>query len=319
MSYTAVTIDGVREAEKAVYTYLQPTPLIPYQGLSELINANVFIKHENHLPGGSFKIRGGINIMSHLKKEMINGVITFSTGNHGISIATAAKLFGIPATIVLPKGSNPEKKRLIQEAGATLIEAGDNFEQAAEIGKEIQVKEGLRFIHAANEPELIHGVGTEFTELLRQNSKIDAIILPIGGGSELAGAVTVFQALAPHIEIYAVQAEASPGAYRSWRKKSIVQAENTTFAGGFATSTAFELTYSIYKNRLVDFVLLSEKELLKGIGLAIKYTHNLAEGAGAATIMAAIKLKDRLKNKNIVLQMSGANETMDIIKQAVAI
>lgn len=281
------------------------------------IGAKVFIKHENHLPGGSFKIRGGINIMSHLKKENVNGVITFSTGNHGISVATAAKLYDIPATIVLPQNSNVDKKRMIQETGATLIEAGETFEEAAKAGKEIQEKEGLRFIHAANEPHLIHGVGTEFTEMLRQNDRIDAVILPIGGGSELAGAVTVFRELAPHIEIYAVQAKASPGAYLSWREKHIVQAENKTFAGGFATGTAFELTYSIYKNHLTDFVVLSEAELIESIRLAIRYTHNLAEGAGASTIMAAIKLKERLKNKNVVLQMSGANETFDILRQAI--
>lgn len=316
MTYEPVSIDGVYQAEKVVRNHLKETPLLRYQGLSDLIGANVYIKHENHQPGGSFKIRGGMNIMHHLKQEGVNGVITFSTGNHGISVASAAKAFGISATVVVPVGNNSEKNRLIHETGATLVEAGKNFEEAAQVGREVQEKEGLRFIHAANEPHLIHGVGTEFTEILNQTEKVDAIILPIGGGSELAGAVTVFQAISPDTEIYAVQASASLAAYLSWKKGKIVSADNRTFAGGFATGTAFELPYSIYRDKLTDFVLVTEEELLQGINLAIKYTHNLAEGAGAATIMAAVKLKDRLKDKNVVLQMSGANETMEVLQRA---
>lgn len=314
----AVTLQGVRAAEQVVYSYLQPTPLIHYQGLSDLIGANIYIKHENHQPGGSFKIRGGLNLMHHLKQEQVKGVITFSTGNHGISIAASASRFGIPATIVVPKGSNPEKKRLIQETGAVLIEAGDNFEEAARIGQEIQEREGLRFIHAANEPHLIHGVGTEFTEILGQLEQVDAIILPIGGGSELAAAITVVRELAPKVEVYAVQAAASQAAYQSWQQKQIVQAPNTTFAGGFATGSACELPFSIYRDYLSDFVLLSEEELIQGIRYALTYTHNLAEGAGASTIMAALKLKDRLRGKQVVLQMSGANETMEILQKVTA-
>lgn len=314
-----VSIQGVYDAEKIIRQHLNPTPLMRYQGLTDLIGANIFIKHENHQPGGSFKIRGGLNIMHHLKQENVKGVITFSTGNHGISIATAAKLYSVPATIVVPEKNNPEKNRLIRETGAKLIEAGKSFEEAAEVGREIQEKEGLRFIHAANEPHLIHGVGTEFIEILQQLNRIDAIILPIGGGSELAAAVTVLKAIAPHVEIYAVQAEASPAAYLSWKNKAMMQAENRTFAGGFATGAACELTFSIYKDQLTDFVLLSEHELMQGITTALQYTHNLAEGAGSSTIMAALKLKERLKGKNVVLQMSGANETLETLKQAIKV
>ena len=313
-----ISLEEVAKAEEVVYQYITPTQLIPYQSLSSIIGANIYIKHENHQPGGSFKIRGGLNIMHHLKQRNIKGVITFSTGNHGISIATAAKLFGIEATIVVPKGNNPEKNTLIKETGAILVEAGDNFEQAAQAGVQIQEEKGLHYIHTSNEPHLINGVGTEFTEIIKELPNIDSIILPIGGGSEAAAAVTVLKTINPKIEIFAVQAEASKAAYLSWQMKKITQSANKTFAGGLATGIAFEIPFELYKNQLSDFILLSEDELMEGICLALVHTHNLAEGAGASTIMAARKIANRLQGKNVVLQMSGCNETMACIRKALS-
>lgn len=253
-------------------------------------------------------------MMEHLKDQNVPGVITFSTGNHGMSIAEAARIYGIPATIVVPKGSNVEKIKGIKASGARPIEDGDTFEEAAAIGLELQHKENLRFIHAANEPHIINGVGTEFLEIIGELPQIDAMILPIGGGSELAAAVTVFKHYNPTIQIYAVQAKESPAAFQSWKSGTLSKAPNHTFAGGFATGEAFELPFSIYHNQIEDFLLLSEEELMEGIRLALQYTHNLAEGAGASTIMAALKLGDKLKRKNVVLQMSGGNETLEVIR-----
>jgi len=312
-----VSLPEVLRAEKIVYQHLIPTQLTYYKNLSDLLGASVYIKHENHQPGGSFKIRGGLNIMHHLSLEKVPGVITFSTGNHGLSIATSAKIYGVSATIVVPRGNNPEKNELIKNTGARLVEAGDNLEEAAEAGAKIQKEENLHYIHAANEPHLINGVGTEFTEIARELPDVDAIIIPIGAGSELAAAITVFNAINPKVEIYAVQAEASQAAYLSWRNGKIMPSESRTFAGGVATGTAFDLPFGIYKDRLADFILLSEDEIREAMGMALSYTHNLAEGAGAVSIMAARKLSHRLKGKNVVLQMSGANETMANLKQCI--
>lgn len=305
-----ISLSEVLQAKKVVSRYIKGTPLIYYQSLSDLIGASIYIKHENHLPGGSFKIRGGLNIMHHLKEHDVRGVITFSTGNHGISIAMAAKLYGLDATIVVPKGNNPGKNQRIRETGADLVEAGADFEEAARAGAEIQKERGLYYIHPANEPQLINGVGTEFLEILRELPQIDAIILPIGGGSELAAAVTVLKAVNPKIEIYAVQAEASKSAYLSWKTGQIIQSTNKTAADGLATGSGFEIPFSLYKNQLADFILLTEEEIAEGIYLALTHTHNLAEGAGASTIIAAQKIKDRLQGKHVVLQMSGCNETI---------
>lgn len=312
-----ISLKEVKNAEKVVRENLNQSSLTFYQNLSNLIGGNIYIKHENHNPGGSFKIRGGLNLMHHIKNHGINGVITFTTGNHGISVATAAKIYDIDATVVVPMGNNPVKNQMIKDAGAKVIEAGKNFEEAAKVVKKLSEEKGLYFIHAADEPHLINGVGTEFLEILRDLPNIDVIILPIGGGSELAGAVTVFKELKPEVEIIAVQAEASKAAYLSWKDGKIRSNDNKTFAGGFATGTAFKTPFEIYKNQLSDFILLSENEIKEGMALSLKYCRNLAEGSGASTLMAALKIKDKIKGKNVVLQMSGANCDEKILKEVI--
>lgn len=311
-----ISFAEVINAKSVVYEYLIPTHLTQYRNLSSLINADVFVKHENHNPTGSFKVRGGINLMHHLRNSDTEGVITFSTGNHGLSIAQSAAWFGLSATIVVPKNNNPTKNRSIKSTGAKLIEAGRTFEEASLVVKELMQERSLYYAHPANEPHLINGVGTEFIEIIEQLPDLDAVVLPIGAGSEVAAATIVLKIINPNIQIFAVQAKASSAAYQSWRAGKIVSSENSTFAGGFATGIAYEIPFEIYKNNLADFVLLSEKEIYEGISLAGYYTHNFLEGAGASTIMAAIKLKDQLKGKKVALQFSGCNASPDEINRA---
>lgn len=312
-----INLAEVIKAEKNVYLHMNESPLIRYENLSKLIGAEIYVKHENSNLGGSFKIRGGLNLMHHLKQSNIKGVITFSTGNHGLSTAISAKLNNINATVVVPEGTNESKIQLIKETGARLVIKGYNFEEASEAVEEISKKENLYYVHAANEPHLINGVGTEFLEIFRKIPDVDIIILPIGAGSELAAAITVLKELNPKIKIIAVQAESSKAAYLSWKKGKIVSSENKTFAGGFATGVGFELPFGIYKDNLADFVLLSEKEIKEGMALSLKYTKNLAEGAGSSTIRAALKIKDKLSGKKVVLQMSGRNEDEIVLKEIV--
>ncbi|MCV6638065.1 pyridoxal-phosphate dependent enzyme [Candidatus Albibeggiatoa sp. nov. NOAA] len=304
------------KAQSVISQYLTPTPLTKYENLSLLIGAEVFVKHENHNPTGSFKIRGGINLMHHLKQVGTKGVITFSTGNHGLSIAQSAAWFGMDATIVVPENNNPVKNNSIKATGATLIEAGKNFEQASQVVTELLEKQDLYYVHPANEPHLINGVGTEFIEMIEAVPDLDAVILPIGAGSEAAAATIVLKTINPDIQIFAVQAQASSAVYQSWKAGQIIASDNTTFAGGFATGTAYEMPFEIYKNNLTDFVVLTEAEIYEGIALAAHYTHNYLEGAGASTIMAAIKLKDQLQGKKVALQFSGCNATPEEINHA---
>jgi len=304
------------KARKSVYSHLLPTQLTQYEGLSKLLNADIYVKHENHNPTGTFKVRGGINLMHHLKNFSTRGVITFSTGNHGLSVAATASWYGINATVVVPENNNDSKNRKIRDTGAELIEAGKTFEEASKIVEKIVKERSLYYVHPANEPHLINGVGTEFLEVIEKLPDIDALIVPIGAGSEAAAAVTVLKSINPNIEIYAVQAESSPAAYLSWKSGVITTADNTTFAGGFATGVGYETPFKIYKDNLEDFILLTENEIYQGIALAGYYTQNLVEGAGGSTIAAAIKLKEKLKGKKVVLQFSGCNASSTEIEKS---
>jgi threonine dehydratase len=304
---------GARELLKP---YLTPSPLRNYPSLDRLVGAKVFVKHENHNPTGTFKIRGGIHLMHHLERQGVDGVVTYSTGNHGTSVATSARMFGKTAVVVVPEGSNPLKVQAIRDAGAELIEHGKDFEAAGRKVEELVAERGLTFVHPANEPHIINGVGTEFLEILEAVPDLDVMIVPIGAGSEAAAAITVFKAVRPEIEIIAVQAAAAPAAHDSWKAGRIVTAANTTFAGGVATSTAYDLPFSLYREALADFVLLTEEELYQGIALAAHHTRNLAEGAGAACLRAAVKIRERLAGKKVAVQMSGGNASGDELRQA---
>ena len=312
-----ISITEVVRARPVVERFLTPTQLIRYEGLSKALHANVFVKHENHNPTGTFKIRGGVHLLHHLRQKNVRGVITFSTGNHGLSIATAAKWFGLKAVVVVPEDNNPVKNRAIEESGAELIQAGRTFEEASATVEQLCQKRELYYAHPADEPLLIDGVGTEFLEIIQALPDIDIMIVPLGAGSEAAAAITTLRAFRPEVKIIAVQAENSPAAYHSWKKKRLCTAQNKTFAGGFATGRAYEIPFNIYKSGLDNFILLTEEEIYEAIAMTFYYTHNLAEGAGASTLMAAFKLKDNLKNKNVVLQMSGCNASPAEVSKAI--
>ncbi len=306
-SHELISLSNVLGAREILRKFLSPTPLRQYPSLDRLVGTRVFVKHENHNPTGTFKIRGGINLMHHLSREGAKGVITYSTGNHGTSVATSAKLFDLTAVVVVPENSNPLKIQSIKDAGAELIEYGKDFEASGRKVAELVKERGFYFVHPANEAGLINGVGTEFLEILELVPDLDVMIIPIGAGSEAAAAVTVLKQIRPDISIIGVQAEASSAAWMSWKQKKIVSAPNTTFAGGVATGIAYEVPFSLYKDALDDFVLLTEKELYQGIALAAHHTRNLTEGAGSACLRAALKIRDRLKGKKTAVQMSGGN------------
>ena len=304
---------GAREVLKK---FITPTPLRRYPSLDRLAGASVFIKHENHNPTGTFKIRGGINLMHELRRMGTKGVITYSTGNHGTSVATSANLFDLKAVVVVPEKSNPLKIQSIKDAGAELIEYGKDFEASGRKVAQLVDERGSYFVHPANEAHLINGVATEFLEILEMVPDLDTMIIPIGAGSEAAAAITVFKQVCPDIKLIGVQAEASSAAYMSWKQKKIISMPNTTFAGGVATGTAYDVPFSLYKNALDDFVLLTEEELYEGIALAAHHTRNLTEGAGSACLRAAIKIRDQLQHKKVVIQMSGGNASGHELQKA---
>ncbi len=313
-----VSLKEILRARAVIYRYLRPTPLIHYQPLSEVTGFQVYIKHENHNPTGAFKVRGGLNLIASLpQEEKERGVITATRGNHGQSIAMACRIFGVACTIVVPHGNNPEKNRAMRGFGAELVEYGRDFDEARQRTEEIREEKGLRYIHPANEPKLITGVGTYSLEIFEDLPDVDAIIVPIGGGSGACGAITIARALNPNTRVIGVQAEKAPSVYLSWRKGRIIETESAdTFADGLATRVPFEMTFNILRGGISDIVTVSEEEIKSSIRLLLETTHNLAEGAGAAPLAAGLKIRDRLRGKKVVMILSGGNIDLATLKWA---
>jgi threonine dehydratase len=305
----------VLAARGRIAPHLAPTPLYSYGALDDLLGTRVFVKHENHLPVGAFKVRGGINLVSQLDAaERSRGVISASTGNHGQSIAYAARIFGVRATICVPEGANPAKVASIRGLGAALEVYGRDYDEAREHAELLAAERGLRYIHSGNEPLLIAGVATLTLELLESEPRLDTLIVPIGGGSGAAGACIAGKAINPSLEVVGVQAESAPAAYRSWRAGRLLEDRMETFAEGLATRTAFELPQQILRAQLDDFVLVTEDELRAAMRLHLEATRNLVEAAGAAPLAAALRLRDRLAGRRVGLVASGGNVTLDQLR-----
>jgi len=269
---------------------------------------DIRVKHENHNPTGAFKVRGGLNLIASLPDEDRRGVITATTGNHGQSIAVACQQEGVPCTIVTPLGNNPEKNAAMRAFGAELVEFGRDFDEAREKVEQMQHERHLRYVHSANEPLLIAGVATYALEIFDEWPDVDVILVPIGGGSGACGCCIVRSAFGSRAKVIGVQAERADAFARSWKGTARVVGDKAdTFAEGMATRVTFDLTFGLLKNELDDVVTLTEDELADGVRIALRTTHNLAEGAGAAPIAAAVKLADRLAGKKVVCVMSGGN------------
>lgn len=313
----SVTFHGIVAARQIVNQYLQPTPLRNYPELSEKLGFRAYIKHENHLPTGSFKVRGGINFIHNLPtKQRKQGVVTATRGNHGQSIAFAAAQFGVKATIVVPHGNNPEKNSAMRAFGAELIEHGKDFDEARELCETLQAERGFYYIHPCMEPELVHGVGTYSLEIFESLPNVHTIIVPIGGGSGVCGAITVAKAINPNVKIIGVQAENAPAIYRSWKAGEHVETDSCdTIADGLATRVPFPIPFSIIKEGIHDIVTVSEEEIRVGIRSALRWTHNLTEGAGVAALAAAFKLVDSLVGQNVAIIMSGGNLDTETLKE----
>src|SRR5207248_1488234 len=247
----AISLAQVEAAQQMVYQHMRPTPLIHYPLLSQEMGCQAYVKHENHTPIGAFKIRGGLNLMAHLARQGVPGVITATRGNHGQSVALAAHLYGIPATIVVPVGNNPEKNTLMRAQGAELIEHGRDFDEARTCVEELQHERGLRYVHPANEPMLVNGVGTYWLEVYQDLHDLDVAFVPVCGGSGVCAAITVLKALRPASRIVGVQAENAPAVYNSWTSGQMCETESAiTFADGLATRVAFEMPFRIMQEGL---------------------------------------------------------------------
>ncbi len=312
------TLHDIMLARTEVYRHLRPTPLYHYPGLSGLLGCRVWIKHENHQPVGAFKVRGGLYLASCLTKEQKDGgLFTASTGNHGQSIAFAGRAHGIKVTIAVPKGANPGKVAAMRGLGGEVVFHGADFDTAREWIMEEAAGRGGFFVGPTDE-RLICGVGTYGLEILEELPEVDVIIVPVGAGSGVCGTAIVAKGINPAITIIGAQSAQAPSMQRSWLEGKPVCAQMKTFAEGVATRVPFENTQAIMRKYLDDFLLVDDDEIRGAIVTLLDQTHNLAEGAGAIALAAALKIRERLRGKKVVLVMSGGNIALEQLREILA-
>jgi len=310
-----VSLKEIIKASKNVYRYLSPTPLRYYQQLSVQIGAKAWLKHENHNPTCAFKVRGGINLLAQLTKTQRKlGLYTASTGNHGQSIAYAAQVYNAKAIVYVPKNANAGKVAAMQSYGARVVHFGDNFDQCRAAALEAADKNKGLFVGPTDEV-LINGVGSYGLEIMNELPDVDVIIVPVGAGSGICGTSIVAKTINPKIKIIGVQSAQAPAQQLSWTNRELIEADSHTIAEGVATGVPFINTQKIMWKNVDEFVLVDDKEIIKANKILIETTHNLIEEASAATFAAALKMKSQLKDKNVVMVMSGGNISMENLIQ----
>jgi threonine dehydratase len=316
MSQIPLTFQDVLSAEEAIRPFLRQTPLVTYPALNALVGAQVYVKREDCQPISSFKIRGGINLLAHMStEERARGLITASSGNHGQSIAYAAQLFQAHCRVVLPEKANPLKVEAIRHFGAEVIFHGTVFDDALEYAESVSEREGLRYVHVANEPALLAGVGTEALEVMQEVPDLDAFFVPIGGGSTAAGACIVRNALSPATKIIGVQSAQARAAYLSWERGEILESPMESEAEGLATRVGYELTQAILREFLDEFLLVQDQDLKASVRVYLEKCHALAEMSGAAALAGLTKVCERFRGGKVGVVLSGANITLSQIQK----
>ncbi len=304
------TYEDIVAARALVSQHLPKTPLIKVWSLSQKLGCDYHVKCENFQPVGAFKVRGGVNLVGTLNDDDKRaGIISASTGNHGQSLAFAGRIFGGRVVIYAPaENVNPLKLQSMRDLGAEVRLHGRNFDEAREEVELVAGKNGYRYVHSANEPRLIAGVGTMGLEIFEDLPDVDAIVVPIGAGSGACGNALVAKHHNPKARIIGVQSERAPAVWRAWQERHVrPHPTMTTTHEGLATRVPFELPVTILWDLLDDLILVSDEEINHAIRLLAEHAKIVAEGAGAASLAGTIKLQDRLRGQKVVGIVSGGN------------
>lgn len=308
------TFADIQAARELISKYLPKTPLVAAPNLSQMLGCDYYAKCENLQPVGAFKVRGGVNLVGAASdEEKRAGLISASTGNHGLSIAYAGRLFDVRVIIYAPAEKvNQVKIQAIRDLGAEVRLHGRDFDEAREEAERVALLEGYRYVHSANEPKLIAGVGTIGLEVFDDLPDVDIIIVPVGGGSSASGNCIVARHLNPKVRVIAVQSESAPAVWHAWQNRTLQpHPRMETEHEGLATRVPFELTNRILWELLDDFILVSDEEINEAIRLLAQHAKQVTEGAGAASLAAAIKLREQLQNQKVVGILSGGNIPLD--------
>jgi threonine dehydratase len=315
ITWSGLTIDDmeisyadVRAARAVVERHLPPTPMWSYPVLNREVGANVLVKHENVQPVGAFKVRGGITLLDRLPPaDRERGTITYSTGNHALSMAYASHRAAVACTVVMPAGANPAKAEALRAWGAEVVLTGPDLAAAQSFAEQRAASTGARLVSPGDTPELLAGVGTLYEEILIARPDLDVIVVPVGSGTGAAAATIVARELAPNCAIIAVQSSSSPAAYESWRSGELVERPNRTRVDGLATGRGFALPQRFLRAGLTDFVLVGDDQIGHAQRLLATHAHTLAEGAGAAGLAAVIARPDLFAGRRVAVVCTGGN------------
>ena len=302
------TVRDVYAARPVVDRHLPRTPLVRSDPLSADLDADVYLKREDTLPTGAFKVRGGLTLVSDLDDEFRErGLVAASTGNHGQSIAYAGNEFDVPVVIAVPEDANPDKVAAMERLGARVEHRGADFDAAREWAEEQAAAEGYRYVHSANEPALVAGIGTAGLEVVEDLPDVDYLFCPVGGGSSAAAYCLTVGDLAD-ASVVGVQSEAAPAMCRAWAEETLAPHDRLeTFAEGLATGVPFALTTRLLREELDDFLLVSDDDLRDGVATMLAEEHVVVEGAAAASLAGARAMADEIAGSTVVLQVSGRN------------
>ena len=312
---TPPTTADVYRARPVVAKHLPRTPLVRCEWLSDELDADVYLKREDTLPTGAFKVRGGVTLVSRLGDEFRQtGLIAASTGNHGQSIAFAGRTFDVPVVICVPEGANPGKVHAMERYGAEVRHRGETFDDAREYAEERATEEGYRYVHSANEPSLIAGVGTAGLEVVEELPEVDVLFSPIGGGSSASGYCLTVGELTD-ARVVGVQSSAAPAMHRAWEDGTLEAHDRMeTFAEGLATRVPFAVTAELLRDRLDDFLLVDDDALREGIQRMLAEEHVLIEGASATGVAAALERREELAGRTVVFPVSGRNVALETLR-----
>jgi len=314
-----ISLDDVEAARARIAPFLSPTPFREHPQLAQLVghDIRVFVKHENHQPTCSFKIRNGLSFMTALtSEERRRGVVAASTGNHGQGIAYGANLVGSSATICVPAGNNPGKNAAMRALGATVVEEGRDYDESVNVMLRVAGAEGRVIAHSTNDRRIVAGAATMTLEILEQCPDIEALVIATGGGSQAVGAMTVARSRAPHVEVFGVQAAGASAIHDSWHAhERLTTPRADTFAEGVATRTTYDLTFPALQEGLAGFVTVTDAEIAESLRVILSTTHNLVEGSGAMGFAALPKLVDRLEGKKVGIVFCGGNIDVGMLER----
>lgn len=316
---TPPAIRDVVAARQVVERHLPRTPLVRSESLSDALDADVLLKREDTLPTGAFKVRGGVSLVAGLDEEFRDrGLVAASTGNHGQSLAWAGRRFDVPVTIGVPESANPDKVANMRRLGADVVERGGDFDEAREHVEDLAATDGYRYVHSANEPALVAGVGTAGLEVVEDCPGVDVVFTPVGGGSSAAGYCLTVGALTD-ADVVGVQAAGAPATYHAWADGTLDSRDAMdTFAEGIATRVPFALTTEVLRSHLEEFTLVTDDQIGDAVARLYEDERILIEGAPGAAIAAALAAGDELAGQTVVLPITGRNVAPEQLDEILA-